>query len=63
MRLDHTSSPLKRFIEKLRNKWINFTNGIVLAITEDEMKIRREETAEQLRAPNQSGQARGASQS
>jgi len=62
MRLDHTSSPLNRFIEKLRNKWIEFTNGIVMAISEEEIKIRREETPEQRRAPNQRGQSPGASQ-
>jgi len=62
MRLDYTSSPLNRFIEKLRNKWIEFTNGIVMAISEEEIKIRREETPEQRRAPNQRGQSPGASQ-
>jgi hypothetical protein len=30
-------------IEKLREQWREFTNGIFLAITEEEMKLRREE--------------------
>ncbi len=63
MRLDHTSSPLNRFIEKLRNKWIDFTNGIVMTITEEERKIRKEELPEQHRVPNQRGQSPGTSQS
>ena len=39
-----------QFIETLRKKWISFGDGIVLALTEEEMKIGREELQKQMKA-------------
>jgi hypothetical protein len=38
-----------QFIGKLRKKWASFGEGIVLALAEEEMKIRREELRKQIR--------------
>jgi hypothetical protein len=39
-------------IEKLREKWTEFTNGVFLAITEEEMKLRREELKRRIGSDN-----------
>ncbi len=39
----------KQCIEKLKEKWIAFTRGIIRTIIEEEMKISREEFEEQIR--------------
>ena len=47
MRSDHKHGEMnwvmKQFIEELRNKWSDSTYGMVLAIAEEKMKMRREE--------------------
>lgn len=40
-------------VESLKQKWAGFVNGIVLALTEEEMKIRREELEKQITAGSQ----------
>ncbi len=53
MRLGQTLSRLKQYLEKLRTKCLDFSNGVVQALMEEEMKIRREETDERIRKGNQ----------
>lgn len=53
MRLHPPSNRWTQFIETLRRKWISFGNGIVLALSEEEMKIRREELHKQISARSQ----------
>jgi hypothetical protein len=62
MRLDQIPTHWNQHIEKLRRKWIAFTNGIVRAIAKELLHVRREEMKEQLRADNQRERSRGASQ-
>jgi hypothetical protein len=42
-----------QFIETLRKKWVGFGDGIVRALAEEEMKIRRAELQNQIMAHNQ----------
>jgi hypothetical protein len=42
-----------QFIETLRKKSASWGNGIVVALAEEEMKIRREELEKQIRAGSQ----------
>jgi hypothetical protein len=37
-----TNWVIKQLIEELKNEWSEFTYGMVLAIAEEKMKIRRE---------------------
>ncbi len=53
MRLHPPSNRWTQFIEMLRKKWVSFANGIVLALSEEEMKIRRAELHEQVRTRSQ----------
>jgi hypothetical protein len=62
MRPDNISSHWNQFVEKLRRKWIDFTNGIVRAIAKELTRIRREEVQERLRAHIQREQSREAPQ-
>jgi hypothetical protein len=39
-------------IEKLREQWTEFTNGIFLAITEEEMNLRRQELKRRIGSDN-----------
>jgi hypothetical protein len=43
MRLEPLFSQLNRHVAKLKQKYVDFSNGIVQAIIEEELKIRREE--------------------
>jgi hypothetical protein len=47
-------------VAKLKQKYTDFSNGVVQAIIEEEMKIRREETSARFRASQQSEQSPGA---
>jgi predicted metallopeptidase len=62
MHPNHILSDGNRLMEKLRGKWIDFTDGIVRAIAKELLHIRQEEMKEQLRAHNQREQSREASQ-
>lgn len=53
MHPNHILCDGKLLIERVRKKWIDFSNGIVRAIVEELLHIRREEMKEQLRAYNQ----------
>jgi hypothetical protein len=39
-----------RFIESLRKKWVSLGDGLVQALAEEEMKIRREELRNEIAA-------------
>jgi len=51
---------LNRQVAKVKQKFTDFSNGVVQAIIEEEMKIRREETSARFRASQQSEQSPGA---
>jgi len=53
MRPNHVLSDGNQLIERVRKKWIDFSNGFVRAIAKELLHIRREEMKEQLRACNQ----------
>jgi hypothetical protein len=42
-----------QFIETITKKWVSLGDGIVLALAEKEMKIRREELRKEIMALNQ----------
>jgi hypothetical protein len=42
-RLEQLFSHLNRHVAKLKQKYLDFSNGIVQAIIEEEMKIRKED--------------------
>jgi hypothetical protein len=44
-----------RSVEKLQKKWIEFSNGIVFDLAQEEMKIRREEVEKQIESQNHPG--------
>jgi|HubBroStandDraft_6_1064221.scaffolds.fasta_scaffold1572884_1 hypothetical protein len=66
MKSDQSSGNWDEPIEKLREKWAEFTDGLFLAIREEEMRIRRRdlkkdiESYSQPSAPLKSEQRRGA---
>jgi hypothetical protein len=57
--LDQVFTHLNRQVAKLKQKYVDFSNGIVQAIIEEEMKIRREEIDARVTAPNQRTESRG----
>jgi len=57
--LDQVFTHLNRHVTKLKQKYVDFSNGVVQAIIEEEMKIRREEIDAQVTAPNQHTESRG----
>ena len=59
MRLDQLFSHLNRPVAKLRQKYLEFSNGVVRALIEEEMKIRREEIDAQVNSSNRSQESRG----
>jgi hypothetical protein len=48
MRLGQVLSHWNRHAENLKNKWLNFSSGIMDAISEEEMRICREELDQQI---------------
>lgn len=60
MRFEQLSSHLNRHVAKLKQKYLDFSNGIVQALIDEEMKIRREEMDARVRSLNQRGVSRGA---
>jgi hypothetical protein len=65
MRSDQSSGSWDQPIEKLREKWAEFTDGLFLAIREEEMRIRRDDLRKDIgsysqdSAPLKSEQRRG----
>jgi hypothetical protein len=62
MRTHRIPSRLNQLIEKLRTKWIDFTNGIVRTIAEELRHIRLQEIRDQVRSHNQRQPSQDASQ-
>jgi len=59
MRFDQLLNHMNRHVEKLKSKYRDFSNGIVQAIIEEEMKIRREEIDARARTSHQREESRG----
>ena len=47
MRAPKNNRASNKFMQRLKRKWIDFWNGAVLTIAEEEMRIRREEIEKQ----------------
>jgi hypothetical protein len=62
LRTHRIPSRLNQLIEKLRTKWIDFTNGIVGAIAKALRHIPQQEIREQLRSLNPRQPSQDASQ-
>jgi hypothetical protein len=63
MRLDQVLSRWAHHSENLRKKWLRFSGGIMEAISEEEMKMCREELDERIILKNHRGDSRGAARS
>jgi hypothetical protein len=59
MRLDQLSGHWNRQVAKLKQKYLDISNGIVQAVGEEEMKIRREEIDSRVGSANRRQHARG----
>jgi len=60
MRFEQLSSHLNLEVAKLKQKYLDCSNGIVQALIDEEIKIRREEIDARVRSPNQREESRGA---
>jgi len=58
MRFDQLLNRMNRHMQKLKNKYRDFSNGIVQAVVEEAMKIRREEIAARARTSHQREESR-----
>ena len=52
MRLAQTQGDQFQYLEKVKRKWIKFTNGVVRALWEEELKLRHEEIEKQIASRN-----------
>jgi hypothetical protein len=59
MRLDRALVHWNRRAESLRRKWLDFSSGIMDAISQEEMRICREELDQQLVTHNDREESRG----
>ena len=59
MRLDQLSGHWNRHVAKLKQKYLDISDGIVQAVIEEEMKIRREEVDSRVGSANRRQQSRG----
>jgi hypothetical protein len=59
MRLAEVCNVWNRSVETLQKKWIEFSNGIVFDLAQEEMKIRREEVEKQIESQNHPGAKTG----
>jgi hypothetical protein len=57
MCLEPLFNQLNRQVAKLKQKYVDFSNGIVQAIIEEELKIRREELEARVPAPQKREQS------
>jgi hypothetical protein len=62
MRVFRSRSHISQFMEKLRGKWMDFTDGIVRAVGTELTQMSQEEMREKLRAYNQRERSRERSQ-
>lgn len=61
MRLDQALVHWDRRAESLRRKWLDFSSGIMDAISQEEMRICRQELDQQLVTNNNREESRGSS--
>ena len=59
MRLDQALVHWNRHAENLRRKWLDFSSGILDAVSQEEMRICREELDQQLVTNNNREESRG----
>jgi hypothetical protein len=59
MRPDQLLSHWNRCAETLRNKWFEFSGGIIEAISQEEMRICREELDQRIISNNHREESRG----
>jgi hypothetical protein len=59
-RLDQVLDHWNHHTEKLKNKWLDFSSGIVEAISEEEMRICREELDQRIITNNLRAESRDA---
>ena len=50
MRMSFICNCWTQFIETLSKKWASWSNGVLLALAEEELKIRREELRKEIDA-------------
>jgi hypothetical protein len=60
MRLDQVLDHWNRHTENLKIKWLDFSGGIVQAISEEEMRIRREKLEQRIITNNLRAESRDA---
>jgi len=58
MRLDQALVHWNRYAENLRIKWLDFSSGILDAISQEEMRICREELDQQITSSDQRVESR-----
>jgi len=59
MRLEQLSSHWKRHVARFKQEFLDISNGIVQAVIEEEMKIRREEIDSRVGSANRRQESRG----
>jgi hypothetical protein len=59
MRLERLSNHWNRHVAKLKQEFLDLSNGIVQAVIEEEMKIRREEIDSRVGSANRRQDSRG----
>jgi hypothetical protein len=59
MRLEQLSSHWNHHVAKLKQEFLDIRNGIVQAVIEEEMKIRREEIDSRVGSANRRQESRG----
>jgi hypothetical protein len=52
MQLEQVYNHWNCYVERLQRQWIEFSNGILFDLAQEEMKIRREEVEEQIESQN-----------
>jgi hypothetical protein len=62
MRVFESRSDISQFMQKLRWKWMDFSNGIVRVVGTEPIQMSQEEMREKLRAYNQRERSRERSQ-
>src|SRR5580700_1794922 len=52
MQMEQVYNHWNCYVERLQKKWIEFSNGILFDLAQEEMKIRREEVEKQIESQN-----------
>jgi hypothetical protein len=59
MQLEQVYNHWNCYVESLQKKWIEFSNGILFDLAQEEMKIRREEVEKQIESQKHPGAKTG----